>query len=305
MYFTRTLKRCERVVFVVLANCEAEKKLYVNACKDAQFPVLCLRGKTQTFLRSFPQWAVPWQGNEDEAKEAFYKHSMTRELAALKALDAIEDKRDMNEFMRTCHAFRDDQLAVFEVFDSTHHADTRFPASHNCCNILPTQVAEHLLLGGVANLRREVCAEFQIRHIVSIGFGVKEHCLGFGPLDWQLDFLAVEANPLDDGLTSLREYFLEVCEFIHERVGRGENVLVHCVQGVSRSPTFVLAYLMWADRISLTDAFYALKAKRGMVQPKGVFVHDLLQWEFELFGARLTLTHDFMRPQDRARNWGY
>jgi protein-tyrosine phosphatase len=38
--------------------------------------------------------------------------------------------------------------------------------------------------------------------------------------------------------------------YIDEIVMSGENVLVHCLKGLSRAPTIVCAYLMWKEEIS-------------------------------------------------------
>lgn len=45
------------------------------------------------------------------------------------------------------------------------------------------------------------------------------------------------------------------------------NVLVHCIQGVSRSVTFVIAYLMWQRKKPYGDVFEAVKAIRGVANP--------------------------------------
>lgn len=45
----------------------------------------------------------------------------------------------------------------------------------------------------------------------------------------------------DEDITS---HFKEALQYIHDGIERGEGVLVHCRQGVSRSATIVLAYLM-------------------------------------------------------------
>ena len=45
-------------------------------------------------------------------------------------------------------------------------------------------------------------------------------------------------------------------EYIERAIGGGGKVFVHCHQGVSRSTTMVLAYLMWVERpLSFQDAF--------------------------------------------------
>jgi len=49
-------------------------------------------------------------------------------------------------------------------------------------------------------------------------------------------------------------------------------VFVHCSQGVSRSVTLVIAYLMWRDGHTFEQAFAAVKAARGVANPNIGFV---------------------------------
>ena len=48
---------------------------------------------------------------------------------------------------------------------------------------------------------------------------------------------------------------------------KGQKVLVHCTQGVSRSCSFCIAYLMLLEKISYDDGFQRLKARRGICNP--------------------------------------
>ena len=49
-------------------------------------------------------------------------------------------------------------------------------------------------------------------------------------------------------------------------------MLVHCSQGVSRSVTLVIAYLMWRRDLCFEEAFAAVKAARGVANPNIGFV---------------------------------
>ena len=47
----------------------------------------------------------------------------------------------------------------------------------------------------------------------------------------------------------------------------GGTVLVHCIQGVSRSVTFVIAYMMWQQKRPYGEVFESVKAERGVANP--------------------------------------
>ncbi|BFG24093.1 hypothetical protein CerSpe_103670 [Prunus speciosa] len=58
---------------------------------------------------------------------------------------------------------------------------------------------------------------------------------------------------------------------------QGGRVFVHCCQGVSRSTSLVIAYLMWREGQSFDDAFQYVEAARGIADPNMGFACRLLQ----------------------------
>ena len=61
-----------------------------------------------------------------------------------------------------------------------------------------------------------------------------------------------------------------------EARARGERVLVHCVQGISRSATVVIAYLMYVNPDwSLEHTVQYVKARRSIVNPHTGFLSKL------------------------------
>jgi protein-tyrosine phosphatase len=48
--------------------------------------------------------------------------------------------------------------------------------------------------------------------------------------------------------------FYRVIDFIDSALKNGKNVLVHCIQGISRSVTFVLAYLIFTKGFDYKQA---------------------------------------------------
>lgn len=63
-------------------------------------------------------------------------------------------------------------------------------------------------------------------------------------------------------------------EFIHEQRNR-TNVLVHCIAGVSRSPTVVAYYLMCLRGWSFEQALAEIRLKRPIVKPRKAFIEQL------------------------------
>lgn len=60
----------------------------------------------------------------------------------------------------------------------------------------------------------------------------------------------IQVRITDSPEQNVEQYFRQVFEFISLK-RRECNVLVHCLAGLSRSPTFVIGYLMVSRQISL------------------------------------------------------
>jgi protein tyrosine phosphatase len=86
----------------------------------------------------------------------------------------------------------------------------------------------------------------------------------------------------DSPTVKISEKFEECFEFINSALQAGGVVLVHCFQGVSRSATIVLAYLMTYKKMTLDRAVAFLKSKRSIISPNFGFINQLRAYEREL-----------------------
>jgi dual specificity MAP kinase phosphatase/dual specificity phosphatase 12 len=73
---------------------------------------------------------------------------------------------------------------------------------------------------------------------------------------------AVDSESFD-----ISQYFGTAGGLLEEELPR-TNVLVHCMAGVSRSATLVIAYLMRSQSLSSNEAFRLVKSKRKIVTRK-------------------------------------
>ncbi|KZT13025.1 phosphatases II [Laetiporus sulphureus 93-53] len=71
----------------------------------------------------------------------------------------------------------------------------------------------------------------------------------------------------------------EACQFIHEALNSNGIVLVHCVQGLSRSAAVVAAYLMYAKRIKAVDAIEEVRRSREQIWINPGFHEQLVLFE--------------------------
>lgn len=96
------------------------------------------------------------------------------------------------------------------------------------------------------------------------------------------DYLRV---PIKDSRESnLIEYFDQVADIIEKTRQEDGKSLVHCVAGVSRSVSLVLAYLMKYAGMTLKTAFHHVRSVRPQVRPNLGFFKQLIEYEQRLYG---------------------
>ncbi|XP_043215042.1 dual specificity protein phosphatase 10-like [Amphibalanus amphitrite] len=94
----------------------------------------------------------------------------------------------------------------------------------------------------------------------------------------------------DSGQQNISQYFDEALEFIDCARRHQASVLVHCVAGVSRSPTIAIAYIMKYLPMSMLEAYQLVKARRPIISPNLNFMGQLLEWEQYLRPSMPALT---------------
>lgn len=89
-----------------------------------------------------------------------------------------------------------------------------------------------------------------------------------------IQFLGVQAVDLKS--FPITDYFHEAADWIENIIKSGGVVFVHCVQGISRSATLILAYLIIKKNMKLQDAIAILKKNRSIAPNEG-FMLQLIE----------------------------
>ena len=87
---------------------------------------------------------------------------------------------------------------------------------------------------------------------------------------------------LDIMTFKLSPYFSESANFIEEALGKNGKVYVHCQQGMSRSATIVISFLMQKRQQDLMSAMRCVRDKREIF-PNDGFLKQLCYLNDELF----------------------
>ncbi|PKY39951.1 crystal Structrue of A mitogen-activated protein kinase Phosphatase, Skrp1, partial [Rhizophagus irregularis] len=83
----------------------------------------------------------------------------------------------------------------------------------------------------------------------------------------------------DDPSSNISKHFHECIDFIENAKSTNGRVYVHCLAGISRSTSIVIAYLMNSQKIHYNQAFNLVKEKRPNVKPNQGFVEQLRKFE--------------------------
>ncbi|KAI5995423.1 protein-tyrosine phosphatase-like protein [Pisolithus albus] len=94
------------------------------------------------------------------------------------------------------------------------------------------------------------------------------------------DIAVMHVPVKDNSDADISKWFDAVVEFIQEALDIDEKnkVLVHCTQGISRSPILVCAYLVATTPMCALEAIEFVQAKRHVISPNLAFRRQLVQW---------------------------
>jgi hypothetical protein len=140
-----------------------------------------------------------------------------------------------------------------------------------------SQVRPHIYLGSDFIARsKEILQKNGITHIVN---AARVACGNYFPNDFKYFTL----NLYDSPSQSIIGLFYKVIKFMDEAIENGGNVFVHCYQGVSRSSSIVVAYLIWKEKLGCRSLLEDVKRRRPVSSPNAGFTVQLFRWEKILF----------------------
>lgn len=87
---------------------------------------------------------------------------------------------------------------------------------------------------------------------------------------------------VDDDSVNITQHFQHVIDHVEAARKRGDCVLIHCMGGVSRSPTLMAAYLMWKHQWSAQTSLDYIYTRRTVIRPNDEFVKQLHAYESKM-----------------------
>ncbi|KAJ7332239.1 hypothetical protein JRQ81_014419 [Phrynocephalus forsythii] len=108
-----------------------------------------------------------------------------------------------------------------------------------------------------------------ITHVIAIHDSAQPYIPG-------ITYLRIGLQDTPDA--NIKKHFKECIHFIHSCRLRGGSCLVHCLAGISRSTTIVVAYVMAVTQLSWHEALEAVKAVRPVANPNPGFRQQLEEY---------------------------
>jgi hypothetical protein len=135
-----------------------------------------------------------------------------------------------------------------------------------------SKINEFIYLGSrTPAMSRDVLKQNGITHVLNCAGTI---CDNYFPNDFHYTTLALIDGGSED-ITCLVYHVLDLFEDVQRQNGK---VFVHCHAGISRSSSFVIAYVMWKKRRSYEAALKQVKDIRATVSPNFGFNMQLHTW---------------------------
>ncbi|KAH8822937.1 protein-tyrosine phosphatase-like protein [Flagelloscypha sp. PMI_526] len=142
--------------------------------------------------------------------------------------------------------------------------------------------------------RREVLRANNIAYVLSV---LDDTFASDKNTDMPIKRLKIPVNDWIDA--DLLCHFDETNKFIDEALEQEKGIIVHCMMGVSRSATVVIAYLMWKKSMTFEDALAHVKERRPIIDPNEGFRAQLRI--YEQFGCNME-TEEAKKASEDFRN---
>lgn len=129
-----------------------------------------------------------------------------------------------------------------------------------------------LYLGSIYSTHQPVLEKFGIKAVVNLS-----QMSIFSKTD-SIDVLDIDIEDYSDA--NIKQHFECTIAFIEKSFVSKKNILVNCAAGFSRSPSIVIAYLMFKNNWNLEKAFEFVRSRR-FVSPNSGFMKQLKEFEEE------------------------
>jgi len=143
-----------------------------------------------------------------------------------------------------------------------------------------TQIEKWLWIGSYDDAKNTAClAQHNITHVLNVAQECESPASTPIKHGAGINIQYMQFHLKDHQEESITPYFVPAISFIEEARRQGGAVLLHCKQGVSRSASFAVAYLMVRHNLTFEAAYAFLHERRERVNPNMGFVLSLVEFQ--------------------------
>ncbi|XP_043279578.1 dual specificity protein phosphatase 3-like isoform X2 [Venturia canescens] len=191
-------------------------------------------------------------------------------------------------FAQLIMALHDEQPIRYKPlpgFDSDYDSPEyrRLQQTINCDEVYPG-----IFIGDESTAKnKNYLARIGITHVLNAAEGNRFGCVNTNEHFYRgtnIKYCGLQLTDLPS--TDISKYFYTAAAFIEDALKNGGRVLVHCVMGISRSATCVIAYLMIKKHMMAADAIRLIRQSRA-IHPNEGFLRQLAALDNQLRRSRL------------------
>jgi len=150
----------------------------------------------------------------------------------------------------------------------------------------PCEIVPLLFLSGfLPSIHKKKLQTLQIKSIINVTADF--------PIPFPEHFNYLKIPIQDTESVNIYQYFEKTSDLIDRSIQMKEPILVHCMAGISRSSTIVVAYLMKHKKLDLKSAFLLVRKNRPIIAPNKGFFRQLLIYEKQLFGVNSITSEEY------------
>jgi protein-tyrosine phosphatase len=166
-----------------------------------------------------------------------------------------------------------------EEFD--YHGTSRKQYENALFNGVCSEIIDGLLYLGSDMVARnfELLQENKITHVIN---SAADYSANYHQ-DKGIQYLPLHLK--DHVRENIESIFYEAIDFIEAARQAGGRVFVHCVQGISRSSTICLSYMIFTQRRSMEECLQTVRERRQIANPNMTFLTQLIWFQKRLNGG--------------------
>ncbi|XP_050533399.1 dual specificity protein phosphatase Mpk3 [Daktulosphaira vitifoliae] len=259
------------------------KRLLKDGCK-----VHCLDERFDIFQQSYPEWCESFLERCARANDDMTGYiGDTDTLMGLRSLHITPSLVPLTRNARRQHQL---MSALSTSPESSGGSDIDSLSDVDSSSSIlgfdedrdfPVEILPDLFLGNAANSEDlEWLKKHRIEYILNVTSDLPNTFEEQGSIKYM-------QIPISDHIgQNLAGFFPQAIEFIDNGRSQQKGVLVHCLAGISRSVTVMLAYLMAHRQLTLNEAYNMVLKRKTNIDPNFHFMQQLHSFEKQLLDAR-------------------